>query len=50
MSLEGRRLPADLEQSLSRLPGGYVRVKVGGDVVLLDEKTRIVFDVIWGVD
>ena len=47
--LEGRRLPVDLEQKLSRLPPGYIRLRVGGDVLLLHEKTRVVFDVIWNV-
>ena len=48
--LEGRRLPHDLDRTLTRLPEGYVRLKVGGDVVLMNEKTRVVFDVIWDVD
>ena len=47
--LEGRRLPRDLERTLSHLPAGYVRFRVGGDVVLLNEKTRVVLDVIWDV-
>ena len=47
--LHKRSLPVDLEKGLSPLPKGYVRVKVGGDVVLMDEKTRVVVDVIWGV-
>jgi len=47
--LHKRSLPLDLERGLSPLPKGYVRVKVGGDVVLMDEKTRVVVDVIWGV-
>ena len=47
--LEGRSLPNDLERELSPLPKGYVRLKVGGDIVLMNEKTRVVFDVIWGV-
>ena len=47
--LEGRRLPLDLEGGLSRLPAGYVRLRVGGDVVLMNEKTRVVLDVIWDV-
>ena len=47
--LQKRSLPVDLERGLSPLPKGYVRVKVGGDVVLMDEKTRVVVDVIWGV-
>ena len=47
--LEGRRLPLDLEGGLSRLPAGYVRLRVGGDVVLMNEKTRVVLDVVWDV-
>ena len=47
--LEGRRLPLDLEGTLSLLPPGYVRLRVGGDVVLLDETTRVVLDVVWDV-
>lgn len=47
--LEGRRLPLDLGRTLSPLPPGFVRLRVGGDIVLLDEKTRVVFDVIWDV-
>jgi hypothetical protein len=47
--LEGRRLPTDLGRMLSPLPVGYLRLRVGGDVYLLHEKTRVVFDVIWNV-
>lgn len=47
--LEGRALPADLEQQLTPLPPGYVRLQVGGNVVLADERTRVVFDVIHDV-
>ncbi|MFC1844136.1 hypothetical protein ACFLZ5_05040 [Thermodesulfobacteriota bacterium] len=47
--LEGRRLSPGLERSLSRLPSGFVRLQVGGDIVLLNEKTRVVLDVIWDV-
>ena len=48
--LQGRSLPYELEKTLTHLPGGFVRLKVGGDVVLMNEKTRIVVDVIWGID
>ena len=48
--LEGKKLPQDLDRTLTRLPEGYVRLKVGGDVVLMNEKTRVVFDVIWDLD
>jgi len=47
--LEGRRLPYDLERTLQPLPSGYVRLRVGGDVLLLNEKSRYVLDVIWDV-
>jgi len=39
-------LPADLEDRLSPLPDGYVRVRIGTDVVLLDARTEIVLDLI----
>ena len=48
--LQGRYLPGDLERHLRRLPDNYVRLKVGRDIVLMDRKTRVVFDVIYGVD
>ena len=48
--LQGRSLPYELEKTLTPLPKGFVRLKVGGDVVLMNEKTRIVVDVIWGID
>jgi hypothetical protein len=48
--LEGRRLPLELERTLALLPEGYIRLKVGGDVVLMDEKTRVVVDIVWGMD
>jgi hypothetical protein len=47
--LEKRRLPVELEKRLSSLPRGYVRLKVGGDVVLLNEITHVIIDVIYHV-
>ena len=47
--LEGRRLSPELERTLSRLPAVFIRLKVGGDIVLMNEKTRVVFDVLWDV-
>lgn len=40
-------LPAELEARLTRLPSNYVRVRVGKDIVLMDGKTRVIFDVIY---
>ena len=44
--LQGRNLPADLESRLSPLPAPYVRMIVGGDIVLMDGRTRVVVDVV----
>lgn len=47
--LHGEPLPHDLERKLSPLPSAYVRVRIGQDIVLMDRKTRVVLDVIYGV-
>lgn len=44
--LAGRALPDDLEQHLSPLPANYVRLQVGRDIVLMDQRTRVTVDVI----
>lgn len=44
--LEGKRLPRELERDLPRPPEGYVRLRVGLDVVLVDRDTRVVVDII----
>ena len=48
--LEGRFLPHDLERQLSPLPGGYIRLKVGGNILLLNKATRVIVDIIYGID
>lgn len=48
--LHHRLLPLELEQKLSPLPRGYIRLEVGGDVILLDEFTRVVVDIIYNLD
>ena len=47
--LEHRYLPHDLERRLERLPGDYVRIRVGTDIVLMETRTRLVLDVITDV-
>jgi hypothetical protein len=49
--LEGRvhPLPSDLERQLRRLPPGYVRVVVGASVILMDQRTNVVYDVVRSV-
>jgi len=44
--IEGRQLPVDLEQRLSPLPAGYLRLQVGRDIVLMNQRTRVTVDVI----
>ncbi len=44
--LQGKALPYELEHRLSPLPEGYARVRIGADIVLLDQNTRIMVDVI----
>ena len=46
--LQGDPLPYDLEKQLTKLPSTYVRVRIGQDIVMMDRKTRVVFDVIYG--
>ncbi len=47
--LRGEPLPRTLEEKLSPLPSSYVRVIIGQDIVLMNKKTRVVFDVIYSV-
>ena len=47
--LQSEPLPGDLETKLSPLPESYVRVRVGQDIVLMDKRTRVIFDVVYGV-
>jgi hypothetical protein len=42
--------PRDLERQLTRLPDGYARVVIGGSFALIDERTRVVSDVIHDFD
>lgn len=43
--LHARGLPGDLESQLTVLPKGYLRVIVGGDVVIMNRNTRVVIDI-----
>jgi hypothetical protein len=47
--LAKRNLPYKLEVRLSPLPRGYVRLKVGGDIVLMNEETKVIIDVIYDI-
>jgi hypothetical protein len=41
-----RPLPRDLEDRLSRLPDGYVRVILGADIGIMNVRTRVVADLL----
>lgn len=47
--LQGRGLPTELERRLSTLPRPYVRLIIGGDIVLLNQETRMINDIMPGV-
>lgn len=47
--LQREPLPDALVRQLSPLPSGYLRVRVGRDIVLLDGRTHVVIDVIYDV-
>lgn len=47
--LQGRALPRELESHLAVLPGTYVRVVIGRDIVLMNRDTRVVLDIVYGV-
>jgi hypothetical protein len=47
--LQGEPLPYELEKELRKFPSTYVRLRVGRDIVLMDRKSRIIFDVVYGV-
>lgn len=39
-------LPYDLERQLRRLPAGYRRVALGGNVILMNEETAVIYDIL----
>jgi hypothetical protein len=39
-------LPYDLERQLRRLPIGYRRVVLGGNVILMEQKTAVIYDIL----
>ncbi|UCH46212.1 MAG: hypothetical protein JSV11_05805 [Nitrospiraceae bacterium] len=47
--LAKRHLPHELEDRLTPVPRGYVRLKVGGDIVLMDKETEVIVDIIHGI-
>ena len=48
--LSGRSLPRDLLSRLSPIPSGYIRLRIGTDIVIMNRKTRVIFDVVSGIN
>ena len=48
--LEGRGLAASLENKLSPLPDGYVRLKIGTDLIIKNIKTNVAVDILYDID
>ena len=44
-SVRIKRLPAPLEKQLRVLPDGYIRAIIGGDIILINRRTRVVMDI-----
>lgn len=44
--LRSAHLPTELNRRLSRLPDGYIRLRVATDVILLNAQTRVILDVV----
>ena len=44
--LQRESLPYELEEILSPLPKGYIRLRVGGDIVIWNQKTEVVVDIL----
>lgn len=47
--LKRHRLPPDLESGLSPLPAGYIRYRLGTDVVIFDTRANVVVDILQGI-
>ena len=41
------RLPSHLESRLPRLPADYMRIVVGGDIMIMNVRTRVIYDVMF---
>ena len=42
-------LPVELERQLTRLPTGYKRVVIGGNVIVMNEATSLIYDIVRNV-
>jgi hypothetical protein len=42
-------LPLELERQMRRLPTGYRRVVIAGNVIMMNEKTAVIYDIVRNV-
>ncbi len=42
-------LPFELDRKLHRLPAGYRRAVIGGNVIIMNEETSVIYDILRGV-
>ncbi len=47
--LATKHLPHELEERLSEIPGGYVRLKVVGGIVIIHEDTEVIVDILYEI-
>ena len=47
--LAKRSLPSELEERLSPIPRGYVRLKVGSNIILMNASTEEIADIIYDI-
>lgn len=43
-------LPSHLESRLPRLPPDYIRIVIGEEIMIMNTRTRVIYDVIFGLD
>lgn len=44
--LQRSTLPYELEDVLSPLPKGYIRLRVGGDMIIMNKNTEVIVDIL----
>lgn len=42
-----QRLPRDMERRLPRIPDDLIRIRIGGDILLIHRKTRVIYDILF---
>lgn len=48
--LRYQSIPYELDRQLRPLPQGYIRIRVGEDIAIMNTRTRVIYDVMWFFD